>query len=71
MKQTGSIKTNIAALKRVFNGNCASLKTQYFGGGIDGTGIELAMPKILIICASNDDKIEDEALSSRFDVSVQ
>lgn len=52
--------------KRVFNGNQSKLSTSYFGDGIEGTGINLNMPPMLIFVASNDE-IKDPALKSRFD----
>ncbi len=57
----------ISASKRVFNGELSHLSTSYFGSGIDGTGIHLKTPPMLII-ASGNEEIEDEALKNRFDI---
>lgn len=56
----------ISAAKRVFNGDQSTLSTSYFGSGIEGTGITLKMPPMLIFVASNDE-IKNPALKSRFD----
>jgi len=56
----------VSAAKRVFNGNQAKLSTSYFGSGMDGTGIDLKLPPMLIFVASNAE-ISDPALASRFD----
>ncbi len=56
----------ISPAKRVFNGNLANLSTAYFGGGIEGAGIKLKLPPMLIFVASNEE-IKDAALKSRFD----
>lgn len=55
-----------APSKRVFNGAQSKLSTSYFGAGQDGTGIELDLPPMLVIVASNNE-IKDDALKSRFD----
>jgi|SaaInlStandDraft_7_1057024.scaffolds.fasta_scaffold22182_2 hypothetical protein len=56
-----------APAKRVFNnGDLSTIQTDYFGNGEDGTGISLPMYPMLLIAASNQ-KIEDDALASRFD----
>lgn len=52
--------------KRVFNGDQTHISTNYFGDGMDGNGLSLAVPPLLIFCAANK-KIEEAALSSRFD----
>lgn len=57
----------LSASKRVFNGDQTQLKTTYFGDGIDGAGIAMCVPPMLIIVAMNDD-IKDATLKSRFDV---
>jgi hypothetical protein len=57
----------VSSAKRAFNGNSSKLSTSYFGTNIDGTGIELDLPLMLIFVASND-KINDPALTSRFDI---
>jgi hypothetical protein len=57
----------VSAAKRVFNGNQSKLSTNYFGSGIDGTGINLKLPPMLIFVASNEE-IKDPALESRFDI---
>jgi len=57
----------VSPSKRVFNGNQATLSTAYFGAGIDGTGVSLSVPPMLIFVASNAD-IADAALRSRFDM---
>lgn len=56
----------VSAAKRVFNGNQSKLSTSYFGSRMDGTGIDIALPPMLIFVASNED-IKDLALESRFD----
>ena len=56
----------ISPAKRVFNGDQSKLSTTYFGAGVEGAGINLAMPPMLIFCAGNED-IKDKALDSRFD----
>ncbi|HEV2601135.1 MAG TPA: AAA family ATPase [Candidatus Babeliales bacterium] len=56
----------ISPAKRVFNGNQSKLSTSYFGSGMDGTGINLKLPPMLIFVASNEE-IKDTALASRFD----
>jgi len=53
--------------KRVFNGDQSTLSTDYFGVGIDGVGVNLTMPPMLIFVASNEE-IKNPALKSRFDV---
>lgn len=55
-----------APSKRVFNGAQSKLSTSYFGAGQDGTGIELDLPPMLVIVASNNE-IKEDALRSRFD----
>lgn len=57
----------VSSAKRVFNGDQSTLSTDYFGGGIDGAGINLAIPPMLIFVASNEE-IKEPALKSRFDV---
>jgi hypothetical protein len=52
--------------KRVFNGDQSKLSTSYFGNGVDGSGIKLNIPPMLIFVASNAE-IEDTALKTRFD----
>ena len=56
----------VSAAKRVFNGELAQLSTTYFGLGIDGNGVKLKRPSMLVILSSND-LISDDALRSRFD----
>ena len=53
-------------VKRVFNGDQSKLSTSYFGGGIDGSGINLTIPPMLIFVASNEE-IKNPALKTRFD----
>jgi hypothetical protein len=55
-----------ATSKRVFNGAQSKLTTCYFGTGIDGTGVKLDVPPMLVIVASNNE-IKEPALKSRFD----
>lgn len=55
-----------AASKRTFNGRQEKLSATYFGAGIDGTGVDLPVPLMLTLVASNKE-ITDEALKSRFD----
>ncbi|MDP3889069.1 MAG: hypothetical protein Q8Q25_00810, partial [bacterium] len=52
--------------KRVFNGDQSAISTSYFGNGVDGTGIVLKIPPMLI-CAASNDEIKDPALKTRFD----
>lgn len=54
-------------VKRTFNGNYHTLRTRYFGDGIDGQGLSLPLPPLLVILAGNS-SIEDEAIRSRFNV---
>ncbi|MGZ6251281.1 MAG: hypothetical protein ACXWL2_04580 [Candidatus Chromulinivorax sp.] len=61
------LNSMISTAKRVFNGDQTKLETTYFGQTIDGTGIHLQMPPMLIFIASNE-PIVDLALKSRFDV---
>jgi len=56
----------ISTAKRVFNGDQSKISTSYFGNGIDGSGIELEIPPMLIFVASNEE-IKDPALKTRFD----
>lgn len=56
----------ISSAKRVFNGDQSTLTTSYFGSGVEGTGVALAIPPILTCLASND-QIKDPALKTRFD----
>jgi hypothetical protein len=56
-----------APAKRVFNLDQSKLCTAYFGNGPDGAGIELAIPPMLVVVASND-SISDVNLASRFDI---
>lgn len=57
----------ISPAKRVFNGELAQLSTSYFGPGIDGAGVQLEIPPMLVILSANE-SIQDEALRSRFDL---
>jgi len=57
----------VSPAKRTFNGDRSKLSTSYFGTGIDGTGITLDMPPMLIFVASNEE-IKDKALATRFDI---
>ncbi|MDR3551108.1 MAG: hypothetical protein P4L31_06875 [Candidatus Babeliales bacterium] len=57
----------ISSAKRIFNGDRSKLGTSYFGSGVDGTGINLEMPPMLVVVASND-PIKNAELKSRFDV---
>lgn len=56
----------VSPAKRIFNGDRSKLITSYFGSNMDGSGISLDMPPMLIFVASNE-KITDPALESRFD----
>lgn len=56
----------MSCAKRVFNGNQSKLSTSYFGNGVEGAGINLKIPPMLIFVASNNE-IKDSALKSRFD----
>lgn len=56
----------INSAKRVFNGDQSRISTSFFGAGIEGAGINLAIPPMFIFCAGNK-KIDDLALASRFD----
>lgn len=56
----------VGAAKRIFNGDRSKLITSYFGSNMDGSGVNLELPPMLIFVASND-PIEDPALASRFD----
>lgn len=56
----------ISSAKRVFNGDQSRISTDYFGAGIEGTGVKLAVPPMLIFVASNEE-IKDPALKTRFD----
>lgn len=60
-------ETMISPAKRIFNGDRSKLSTTYFGTTIEGTGVSLEIPPMLIFVASND-PIKDPALKSRFDV---
>ena len=57
----------VSPAKRVFNGELAQLSTSYFGPGVDGGGIQLEIPPMLVILSANE-PIQDEPLCSRFDV---
>ncbi|MCF7800017.1 hypothetical protein K9L05_04100 [Candidatus Babeliales bacterium] len=52
--------------KRVFNGDQSKISTTYFGNGLEGSGINLKLPPMLIFVASNEE-IKDAALKTRFD----
>jgi ATPase family associated with various cellular activities (AAA) len=56
----------VSPAKRIFNGDRSKLITSYFGSNMDGSGVSLDMPPMLIFVASNE-KITDPALESRFD----
>jgi hypothetical protein len=56
----------ISPAKRIFNGDRSKLTTSYFGSNMDGTGVSLALPPMLIFVAANEE-ITDPALKSRFD----
>ncbi len=60
-------KGMISPAKRIFNGDRSKLSTSYFGSGIDGNGISLEIPPMLIFVASNE-VLEDKPLATRFDV---
>ncbi|MCX5922689.1 MAG: ATP-binding protein [Candidatus Dependentiae bacterium] len=60
-------KGMISPAKRIFNGDRSKLSTAYFGKGMDGTGVNLEMPPMLIFVASNE-TLNDKPLASRFDV---
>jgi len=55
-----------STVKRVFNGDQSKISTTYFGNGLEGSGINLALPPMLIFVASNEE-IKDAALKTRFD----
>ncbi len=57
----------ISPAKRIFNGDQSKLITSYFGSNIDGSGINLEIPPMLIFAAANEE-IKDPALKSRFDI---
>ncbi|HSW75566.1 MAG TPA: hypothetical protein VLG50_00830 [Candidatus Saccharimonadales bacterium] len=57
----------VSPAKRIFNGNLSKLSTVYFGSELDGSIVSLDMPPMLIFVASNE-KINDSALASRFDI---
>ena len=59
--------TMISSVKRVFNGDRSKLSSAFFGVNIDGSMVSFSMPPMLIFVAAND-KINDEALASRFDL---
>lgn len=52
--------------KRVFNGDQSKISTTYFGNGLEGSGIDLKLPPMLIFVASNEE-ITNAALKTRFD----
>lgn len=56
----------ISHAKRVFNGDQSRISTSYFGEGLEGAGISLKIPPMLIFVANNDE-IKDQPLASRFD----
>jgi len=56
----------VSPAKRVFNGNQSRLSTTYFGAGVDGTGVAIKAPPMLIFVACNE-TIRDIPLQSRFD----
>ncbi len=56
----------ISSAKRIFNGDRSKLVTSYFGTNMDGRGVSLEIPPMLIFVASNE-VIADPALESRFD----
>jgi hypothetical protein len=56
----------VSPAKRIFNGDRSKLITSYFGSNMDGTGVSLEIPPMLIFVASNE-AIADPALESRFD----
>lgn len=57
----------ISPAKRIFNGDRSKLVTSYFGSNMDGTGVSLEIPPMLIFVAANEE-IADPALKSRFDI---
>ncbi|MDP3788415.1 MAG: hypothetical protein Q8Q60_03830 [Candidatus Chromulinivorax sp.] len=57
----------ISPAKRIFNGDRSKLVTSYFGTNMDGRGVSLEIPPMLIFVASNE-PIADPALESRFDI---
>lgn len=60
-------KMFVEPAKRTFNGSMSHISTEYFGKEIDGDGIKLQIPPMLIFVASND-QITDQALESRFNI---
>ncbi len=56
----------ISPAKRTFNGDQSRLSTSYFGDGVDGTGITLELPPMLMFVALNE-KVADKPLRDRFD----
>jgi hypothetical protein len=56
----------VSPAKRIFNGDRSKLVTSYFGSNMDGSGVSLEIPPMLIFVASNEG-LADPALASRFD----
>lgn len=56
----------ICSAKRIFNGDRTKLTTTYFGTEIDGSGVNLEIPPMLVFVTSNEN-IKEAALESRFD----
>jgi len=57
----------VSSAKRIFNGDRSKLVTSYFGSNMDGSGVSLEIPPMLIFVASNEG-LADPALASRFDM---
>ncbi len=57
----------VSPAKRIFNGDRSKLVTSYFGSNMDGSGVSLQIPPMLIFVASNEG-LADLALASRFDM---
>lgn len=57
----------VSTAKRVFNGDQSKMSTTYFGSGVNGNGITITAPPMLIFVACNE-TIKDAPLHSRFDI---
>ncbi len=57
----------VSPAKRIFNGDRSKLATSYFGSNMDGSGVSLEIPPMLVFVASNEG-LADPALASRFDM---
>jgi hypothetical protein len=59
----------IAEALKVFEDSRLPLRVKYFGEGMEGRGIQLKVPPMLVFLTGNKD-IENEALKSRFDCVI-